>query len=54
MEQQRLAQKLGDHFEKSSIVAIGEYDIKDSRVVELLHKNGFEETYIDKVFEKMH
>lgn len=53
-EQEVLAGQLGRHLEKDSIVVLGEYDITASRAVELLEKNGFEETYIDKVFEKLY
>lgn len=52
-EQEILAFKLGKKLKKDSVVVLGKYDIQSSKAVELLHKNGFEETYIDNVFEKM-
>lgn len=53
IEQTKLAQKLGSKLDKSSIVVLGDYDLNASKAVELLNKNGFEETYVDKVYEKM-
>lgn len=52
-EQEMLAHKLGLKLKKNSLVVLGEYDISASNAVELLNKAGFEETYIDNVFEKV-
>ena len=52
-EQELLAHKLGQQLKKDSVVVLGKYDIQNSNAVKLLSKNGFEETYIDNVFEKM-
>lgn len=52
-EQILAAEKLGKKLQKNSSVVLGEYDKGASDAVELLNKNGFEETYIDYVFEKV-
>ena len=51
--QEHLAKRLGERFDESCLVTIGEYDVNASRAVELLEKNGFEKTYVGNVFEKM-
>lgn len=52
-EQELLAYKLGKTLQKDSVVVLGKYDKDGAKAVELLAKNGFEETYIDNVYEKM-
>lgn len=52
-EQEKLASMLSEFCGKNSVVVLGEYDLSTSKAGELLLKNGFEETYIDKVYEKM-
>lgn len=53
LEEELLAYKLGRKLQKKSVVVLGEYDVKASNAVKYLTQNGFEETYIDKVYEKM-
>ena len=48
---EKLAQKLGDKLDSSSLVVIGEYDI-ECGTKELLEKNGFSETDVKYVFQK--
>ena len=52
-ERIKLAEKLGQNLKKNSVVVLGQYDLSNSNARKLLLKNGFEETYVDKVYEKM-
>lgn len=52
-EQEKLAKMLSEACGSNSIVVLGNYDLSASKAHSLLLKNGFEETYIDNVYEKM-
>lgn len=49
---EKLAQRLGEKLDSTSLVIIGEHDI-ECNTNELLQKNGFEETPVEFVFQKV-
>ena len=52
-ERIKLAQNLGQNLKKGSLVVIGGYDYRCTKARQLLLQNGFDSTYVDKVYEKM-
>ena len=52
-EQELLAQKLGRKLKKDSIIVLGKYDTQGERNLDIFTRYGFEETYIDYVYEKI-
>ncbi len=52
-ERIKLAQNLGQNLKKGSLVVIGGCDYRCTKARQLLLQNGFDSTYVDKVYEKM-
>lgn len=44
---------LGQNLKKGSLVVIGGCDYRCTKARQLLLQNGFDSTYVDKVYEKM-
>lgn len=51
-EQQLLAQKICTHFDSSSLIALGEYDLSCTYVKDYFRKNNFVQTSVKGVFRK--